>query len=31
MTSALVGDDKMLLCSLRIQTTCARKHNETSQ
>jgi len=25
-----VGVDKMLLYSSRIQTTCARKHNEAS-
>jgi len=28
---ASVGVDKMLLYSSRIQTTCARKHNEPSE
>jgi len=27
----LIGVDKTLLYSSRIQTTCARKHNEASQ
>jgi len=29
--SALVGVDKMLLYSSRIQTTCTRKYSKTSQ
>jgi len=29
--SASVGVDKPLLYSLRMQTTCSRKHNEASQ